>query len=155
MVHLFHIFTSRKILLSESFVFVWDKVSLVILVYSNSLAYFCLCGIRFYLSFCCTAIHWHFLFMFSLLLLTFVATSTFVDCGTQTDPIETADFGKFDMHCILCSVLSTHCLIPCVFRDDDGWTCGKEESTGEEKGANEDTTASTGEETEGTGCRGG
>ena len=28
------------------------------------------------------------------------------------------------------------CLIPCVFRDDDGWTLGKEENTGEEKGAN-------------------
>ena len=84
--------------------------------------------------------------MFSLLLLLFVAASpTFVDCGTQTDP----------MHCILCSVLSTHCLIPCVFRDGDGWTCGEEESTGEEEGANEDTTASTGEETEGTGCGGG
>ena len=83
------------------------------------------------------------------------ASPTFVECGTQRDLIETADFGKFDIHCILCSVLSTRCLIPCVFRDDDGWTCGEEESTREEEGANEDTTASTGEETEGTGCRGG
>ena len=42
-----------------------------------------------------------------------------------------------------------------MFRDDDGWTFGEDESTGEEEGANEDMTASTGEETEGTGCGGG
>ena len=84
--------------------------------------------------------------MFSLLLLLLFASSpTFVQCGTQTDPIETADLSKFDLHRILCSVLSTHCLISCVFIDDDGWTCGEEESTGEEVSANEDTTASTGE----------
>ena len=93
--------------------------------------------------------------MFSLLLLLLIAASpTYVDCGTQTDPIETADFGKFDLHCILCSVLSTYCLISCVFVDDDEWTCGEEESTREEEGANEDTTASTGEETEETGSGG-
>ena len=115
--------------------FVWDNALLFILVYSNSLAYICL--------------------FFLLLLLLIAASQTFIESGTQTDPIETADFGKSDLHCILCSVLSTHLLIPCVFSDDDGWTCGEEESTGEEKGANEDTTASTGEEKEGTGCRGG
>ena len=92
--------------------------------YSNSLAYLCSCFPHYYYY-----------------LLQQVQLSLSV--ALRWIP-EIADFGNFVIHCILCSVLSTHYLILRVFRNNNEWTCGEEEITGEEEGVNEDMTARTG-----------